>query len=77
MFETAQVIDTNGLSVPYREIWQRGVISRDRNSIPLNRSGKTSLAMQSAPGADITLTQLTHFFPPFQHLLSERLRLSA
>ena len=34
MFQTAQVIDPNGLSVPYREIWYRGVISRDRNSIP-------------------------------------------
>ena len=25
----------------------------------------------------VVLTHLTHFFPPFQHLLSERLRLSA
>ena len=33
--ETALVIDTNSLDVPYREIWYvDGIISRDRNSIP-------------------------------------------
>ena len=36
MFQTAPVIDTNDLSVPHREIWQRGVISQDRDSITLN-----------------------------------------
>ena len=32
----AYVTDTNGLSVPYREIWKCDIVSRDRNSIPPN-----------------------------------------
>ena len=33
---SAQVTDTNDLSVPYREIWKWSVVSQDRNSVPPN-----------------------------------------